>query len=1094
MTLFDLRPLRSPTFRRLAAAYLINEFGTWIGELALAVLVFDRTGSALATAGLFLALRFLPSLVAPLATSWVETMKPHLLLPALYLLEAVLYAAIAILASHFWLPVVLLLTALDGAVAIVAKALTRSANANELLKRDLLREGNAILNMGFMIASALGPALAGALLAWKGAGIALAVDAVTFGVAALIIFTATGLHVESDHEAGAGGRLRSGLTVISENPTLKWLLVAFGVVLFLFSVAVPVEVIFAKQILHAGDRGYGFMLGSWGVGMIIGGVIYAGASRINNVTLLLAAAMLNAAGYGGLAVSDTLLAACAFSVLGGIGNGIGGITAITAIQQAIPLTAQSVVMAVFETINQAAPALGFVVGGAVAALGDARDAYAVSAIGVAIVIVGACVLIGMSRYARVRRPPPHAPGEGPMTEPSTSSDPDVRIAPWWSDRRLLYAAVADTLLLAVAVVIAIRISDQANWDLTLLAIIIALAVGSELLAVWVSESQVFVSGSFLGVMLAAVVLGGTPGAIVGVITIGVGWLRSREASYKLLHNLANYALFPLIAGLVLHALVQATGDKPPDNADYYLLVMLTFLVGLAVNLALTHAYVIFALREPWRESLAGLQPIIAPELATAVLTLICAYLVLNVGPTALILAGLVLGLFQYLVGELLKSRARAEVLRIQATTDMLTGLFNYAHFLDLLQLEIAEAAAKHQQFAVLLLNLDHFKDVNDTLGHEYGNQLLQQLAPRLAEHAGEGAVLARFAGDSFVVVPAVRTADPAELDVIANELRASVREPLTVGEVTISVNASIGIACYPQDGTDATTLLRRVDIAMHDAKQQRDTHNFYDPERDHHSALRLSLLGDFRDALESPDQIVLVYHPIVDVAGGRLGGAEALVRWHHPELGMLTPAAFMEPVEHTELIGPLTATVLDRAISDAVRWEREGLELSVSVNLSVRNLYDNSLAALVQETLDRHGLPAQRLKLEITESMFVADLPRVLTTSRELRKLGVRLAVDDFGTGHASLANLRLLPVDELKIDRSFVTPMLQESSDMVIVRSTIELGHALGLLVVAEGVEQRETFEVLGALGCDRAQGHYFSTPLPADEFLSWAGSFSAV
>jgi EAL domain-containing protein (putative c-di-GMP-specific phosphodiesterase class I) len=230
---------------------------------------------------------------------------------------------------------------------------------------------------------------------------------------------------------------------------------------------------------------------------------------------------------------------------------------------------------------------------------------------------------------------------------------------------------------------------------------------------------------------------------------------------------------------------------------------------------------------------------------------------------------------------------------------------------------------------------------------------------------------------------------------------------------------------------------------------------------------------------------------MVDISTRTVHGAEALVRWQHPTLGLLQPTAFIDVVEQTGLMGPLTTTVLTDAIIKCAGWHAEGRELTVSVNLSVRNLHDPLLPSQVDQLLARHRLPPRYLKLEITESMIMSDPERASATVRELSELGVRLAVDDFGTGHSSLANLRMLPVHELKIDRSFVTPMLSDESDMVIVRSTVDLGHALGLRVIAEGVEDPETLERLAVLGCDRAQGHYFSQPVPAEEFISWIPGF---
>jgi EAL domain-containing protein (putative c-di-GMP-specific phosphodiesterase class I) len=306
-----------------------------------------------------------------------------------------------------------------------------------------------------------------------------------------------------------------------------------------------------------------------------------------------------------------------------------------------------------------------------------------------------------------------------------------------------------------------------------------------------------------------------------------------------------------------------------------------------------------------------------------------------------------------------------------------------------------------------------------------------------------------------------------------------VREPVVFDDITLQVDGSIGVARYPADGHDAQTLLRRADIAMYAAKDQRDGHRFYASGQDRHSVSRLSMVGDFRRALEADDQIVVHFHPIIDLTDGSVHGAEALVRWQHPQLGLLQPAAFLEIVEQTGLIGPMTSTVLDKAIAECAAWHAAGRDLTVAVNLSVRNLHDPMLSSYVAQMLDRHRLPAHSLKLEITESMILSDPQRALITVESLSELGVRFAVDDFGTGHSSLANLRRLPVHELKIDRSFVT------------RSTIDLGHALGLTVIAEGVENITTLRRLEEIHCDRAQGHYFSKPIPPIEFMRWISRY---
>jgi predicted signal transduction protein with EAL and GGDEF domain len=341
-------------------------------------------------------------------------------------------------------------------------------------------------------------------------------------------------------------------------------------------------------------------------------------------------------------------------------------------------------------------------------------------------------------------------------------------------------------------------------------------------------------------------------------------------------------------------------------------------------------------------------------------------------------------------------------------------------------------------------------------------------------------------GDEFAVLPGERTADPDELERIAREMIATVQRPFEIEQMTLQVGASVGIARFPLDGDDPHTLLRRADVAMYTAKDGHHGVKLYAAESDHNSVRRLSVLSDFQRALER-DELVVHYQPIVDVRGADVRGAEGLVRWEHPELGLLPPAAFIGAVEQTGLIGPLTRHVLERSIAQCATWRAEGNNLSVAVNLSVRNLLDPGLPTQISDLLDQHGLPADALQLEITESMIMSDPERALTIVGRLSALGVRLSVDDFGTGYSSLANLKRLPIDELKIDRSFVSPMMQDESDLIIVRSTINLGHDLGLKVIAEGVEDELTLKRLATLGCDLAQGYHLSRPLAPAAFTTW-------
>jgi diguanylate cyclase (GGDEF)-like protein len=463
-----------------------------------------------------------------------------------------------------------------------------------------------------------------------------------------------------------------------------------------------------------------------------------------------------------------------------------------------------------------------------------------------------------------------------------------------------------------------------------------------------------------------------------------------------------------------------------------------------------------------------------------------AYVTNQTGTIGLVLVALTLAIFQYLVSELLKSKQRGDELHRMATTDDLTGLANRERFRDRLNELIAEAGSQQKSFGVILLDLDRFKEINDTLGHHYGDALLRELGPRLADCAGGGGLVARLGGDEFAVLPEEHTAEVDALEAVAARLLACVQEPVALDEMTVDVGASIGIARFPEDGEDPHALLRHADVAMYAAKEARSGCQVYAAELDRNSMQRLSVISDFRRALEE-DEIVVYYQPVVDVDGSQVRGAEGLIRWQHPERGLLPPGAFVETIEQTDLIGPLTRYVLERCIAQCAEWRRAGRDLSVAVNLSVRNLLDRDLPDDIERLLEKHELPAEALQLEITESMLMSDPERALATVTRLSALGARISVDDFGTGYSSLANLRRFPIDELKIDRSFVSPMLNDESDLIIVRSTINLGHDLGLRVIAEGVEDEETLRRLARLGCDLAQGYHMSRPLPADLFADW-------
>ncbi len=659
-------------------------------------------------------------------------------------------------------------------------------------------------------------------------------------------------------------------------------------------------------------------------------------------------------------------------------------------------------------------------------------------------------------------------------------------------------AVAHACIFAAAVGLAVSQASEANWNYKELAVLVILAAVSDLTSTSLGSRFMNVSGSFLGMTLAAVLLGGTPAAIVGALTITISWLRFREAGQTFRQNLVMYTTFPLLSGLMFQHLATiehvTRADPGYDHQPmYYVLVFAAFVVALAVNFLMVAVFYRAIHGVPILKRLAEFRPILAAELSSALLTLVAVFIVDSLGFGALLMLAIVLAVYQYLIGELLLSKRRGEELLVQAYSDPLTGLANRPRFNDEVDAAIAATNGTTAAFGVLLIDLDHFKDINDTLGHQYGDDFLRDLAPRLAQRIGAGGLVARFGGDEFAILPAVRTDNMAALTAIVEDVMACIREPVRFDDITLEVDASIGVARFPHDGEDAQTLLRRADIAMYSAKAERDGHRFYTHGQDRHSVSRLSMVGDFRRALEKDDEIIVHFHPIVDLGSGAVHGAEALVRWQHPELGLLQPAAFLEIVEQTGLIGAMTTCVLEKAIAECAAWHAAGRDLTMSVNLSVRNLHDPMLSSQVAQMLDRHRLPPGALKLEITESMILSDPQRALATVESLSEIGVRFAVDDFGTGHSSLANLRRLPVHELKIDRSFVTPMLNEESDGVIVRSTIELGHALGLKVIAEGVEDEITLARLEEIGCDRAQGHFFSKPIPPIEFMRWISRYES-
>lgn len=426
------------------------------------------------------------------------------------------------------------------------------------------------------------------------------------------------------------------------------------------------------------------------------------------------------------------------------------------------------------------------------------------------------------------------------------------------------------------------------------------------------------------------------------------------------------------------------------------------------------------------------------------------------------------------------ARARAE----EQLRDPLTGLPNRQWLLKRTWTALEDAESAGARSALVLIDLDRFRAVNDTLGHLAGDRLLLQIAERLRLALPRGAEAARLGGDEFaVLLPAAGSATSAQR--VARHLVAELSSPLDLDGLTLVLEASAGVAVYPDHALDAEGLLRRADVAMYQAKRDRTGVEVYESKRDSNTPDRLGLLGDLRRALDA-GEVELHYQPKVRF-DGQVAGLEALVRWVHPERGRVPPDEFIAIAESSGLMPHLTEYVLETALAQVARWRAQGLFVPVAVNVSPRDVHTPGFAGGVAARLARHGVPAGALQLEITEHVLLEDPQRAAHTLAALAGHGVKMSLDDFGTGYSSLVHLRRLPVSELKIDRSFVARLAVDNEDAEIVRCTIDLAHSLGLLVVAEGVEDDETWERLRDLRCDAVQGWLVAAAMPPQEMTAW-------
>jgi diguanylate cyclase (GGDEF)-like protein len=595
----------------------------------------------------------------------------------------------------------------------------------------------------------------------------------------------------------------------------------------------------------------------------------------------------------------------------------------------------------------------------------------------------------------------------------------------------------------------------------------ALLLGAELrplLTAGTREGQVLTTAVVFAVLLRY----GLPAAVLlQAVATTVTDLTRSAAPWRTSFNVAQYALSWALAAAAMNAVGLSPGGVPEDLLDSDLGAAL---VGAATyfvsNQLLVTVVLALKLGRPLWQTLREDLPY---ELVTnGGLLALSPLVVLAVEEGVSFMPLLLPPVFVvYKVAGIALERER------QALTDALTGLPNRKRLAEdtAEALELADGSA----VSLLLFDLDRFKEVNDTLGHHVGDRLIQLIGERVSGALRPQDTVARLGGDEFAVL--LPGTDAQEAQAIAGRQLQELRAPILLGGVQLDVRASVGVAIAPEHGGTLDELLQHADVAMYLAKEQGGGVELYAAERDRNSTSRLRLLAELREAL-AQDQLEVHYQPKADLVTGRVDGVEALVRWQHPERGLVPPDAFVPLAETCGLIEQLTAQVLDRTLAQLAVWHADGLELSAAVNVTVRDLSGGSLVGVVREALVRHAVPPRCLQLEVTEGSLFTDSEVAATTLAEL---------DALGTGYSSLGHLRRLPVQELKIDRSFVSGMCDDASDRAIVRSVVDLARGLGMRVVAEGVEDQRTWDALREIGCDAAQGWHLSRPHPADRLTPW-------
>lgn len=645
-----------------------------------------------------------------------------------------------------------------------------------------------------------------------------------------------------------------------------------------------------------------------------------------------------------------------------------------------------------------------------------------------------------------------------------------------SPRRAFHAYLASVSTVGAGVLVvtaADRLPQTTLHRSTQLGVLVALLIMSELYPIEVATPSAKSSVTISGVFACALLMRWDWTVAVAAMAVAsvVNDASHRVAWWKATFNVGQYTLALAGAGLLVDVLHGRLGASEPLDARHFAVALAAGAVFFLLNNTLTGVALALWDGLPILPFLRGDFPL-QVSVNGAVVAL--APVLIAVTDASPWLAPI---LFVPLIALHRSAQVRLE-LHHHAQHDVLTGLPNQVMFREVLAESVARAEATGAHVGVVMVDLDHFSEINDTLGHATGDELLKQVAARLVETASGGATVTRFAGDHFAVV-CPDLSSPWEASELAERLRGAFERPLFVEGSPFELSVNVGLSAYPHHSRDIDRLVQYADVAMNVAKQRRVGHEIYSAVQNSYTPRRLAIVGHLRQALLR-HELAVHYQPKVNTHSGSVLGLEALLRWQNRDLGAVSPDEFIPLAEHTGLIREVTAYVLEEALRQLSEWRSAGCPYSVSVNLSARDLHDLRLPGMVARRLAVWGVPASALVLEITETTVMSDLDRAVRVLRELSEMQIGISVDDYGTGYSSLVYLTRLPVDEIKIDRSFVSGMGESDRRRVVVRSTIELARSLGLRVVAEGVETDEEWQLLAAYGCTAVQGLRVGAPVP--------------